>query len=297
MGALASSIERAAWKRGAEVLTKAFAQRIRSDGKRAQVVFSHGGESHTVECDWVLGNVAPWVLHLLLGENPGPRPEGAQIKINMLLDRLPRLRSGVSPPLAFNGTFHVGESYDQLQQAYVEAQEGDIPETPPGELYCHSLTDPSVMGTLAMEGMHAFSFFGLHAPARLYSGHVEAQRDETVLRILDTINVHLEEPIENLISLDEHGNPCLEALAPQDVEAALAMPGGHIYHGDLAWPWSTNRAAPDTPAHAWGVASHVDNVLVCGAGAARGGAVSGIAGHNAAMALLEILGKRDRARD
>ena len=297
MGALSSSIERAAWKRGAEVLTRAFAQRIRTDGTKAQVTFSHGGAEHAVECDWVLTNVAPWVTHLLLGENPGPRPEGSQLKINMLLDRLPRLRSGVSAPLAFNGTFHVGEGYDQLQQAYLEAQEGDIPETPPGELFCHSLTDPSVMGTLAMEGMHAFTFFGLHAPARLYSGHVEAQRDETVLRVLDTINVHLEEPIENLISLDEDGNPCLEAMAPQDIEAALAMPGGHIWHGDLSWPWSTNRAAPDTPAHAWGVATHLDNVLACGAGAVRGGGVSGVAGHNAAMALLEIVGKKDRARD
>jgi phytoene dehydrogenase-like protein len=27
----------------------------------------------------------------------------------------------------------------------------------------------------------------------------------------------------------------------------------------------------------------------------RGGGVSGVAGHNAAMALLEIVGKRDRA--
>jgi phytoene dehydrogenase-like protein len=30
--------------------------------------------------------------------------------------------------------------------------------------------------------------------------------------------------------------------------------------------------------------------LVCGAGARRGGAVSGIAGHNAAMAVLETNG-------
>jgi phytoene dehydrogenase-like protein len=30
--------------------------------------------------------------------------------------------------------------------------------------------------------------------------------------------------------------------------------------------------------------------LVCGAGARRGGAVSGIGGHNAAMAVLETIG-------
>ena len=33
-----------------------------------------------------------------------------------------------------------------------------------------------------------------------------------------------------------------------------------------------------------------DRILLCGSGARRGGAVSGIAGHNAAHALLELLG-------
>jgi phytoene dehydrogenase-like protein len=257
-----------------------------TDGRRAQVRFQHGGEQRAVECDWVLGNVAPWVMHLLLGNNPGPRPEGSLLKVNMVLDRLPRLRAGVSPPLAFGGTFHVGETYDQLQQSYVEAQEGEIPETPPGELYCHSLTDPSVLGTLAMEGKHAFTFFGLHAPARLYSGHVEPQRDETVLRVLDTLNVYLEEPIESLLSLDQDGNPCLQAMAPQDVETQLAMPGGHIHHGPLSWPWTSDRTALETPAEQWGVATGEPNVLVCGAGAVRG-----VAGHNAAMAVLQATGR------
>jgi phytoene dehydrogenase-like protein len=142
-----------------------------------------------------------------------------------------------------------------------------------------------------MEGKHAFTFFGLHSPARLYSGHVEPQRDETVLRVLDTINVHLEEPIESLLSIDEHGNPCLEALAPQDVEVQLAMPGGHIHHGPMSWPWAPGRSMLDTPAEQWGVATSHPNVLVCGAGAVRGGTVSGIAGHNAAMAVLQATGR------
>jgi phytoene dehydrogenase-like protein len=291
MGEVSSSVERALRKAGGEVTTQAFVQRVLSDGERAQVRFQHGGAERVVECDWVLGNVAPWVMHILLGNNPGPRPEGAQIKVDMLLDRLPRLRAGTSPPLAFGGTFHVNETYDQLQQSYVEAQEGEIPQTPPGELYCHSLTDPSILGTLAMDGKHAFSFLGLHAPARLYSGHVEPQRDETMLRILDTLNVYLEEPIESLISLDHDGNPCLEVKAPQDVEAQLAMPGGHIYHGPLSWPWADDPATFETPADRWGVATATPNVLVCGAGAVRGGSVSGIGGHNAAMAVLQATGR------
>ena len=290
MGALSYALERSAYQAGAEILTRAFVSRVESDGRQAEVTFRHGNAEHTVGCTWVLGNVAPWVMQLLLGENPGPRPEGSQIKINMLLDRLPRLRAGISPTTAFAGTFHVGQSYEQLQQSYVEAAEGFIPETPPGELYCHSLTDPSILGPLAMDGKHAFTFFGLHSPARLYSGHVETQRDETVLRVLDLLNLYLEEPIESLLALDEHGNPCLDAKAPQDIETQLAMPGGHIFHGPLSWPWASNRAALDTPARRWGVETALANVLVCGAGATRGGAVSGIGGHNAAMAVLESRG-------
>ena len=37
----------------------------------------------------------------------------------------------------------------------------------------------------------------------------------------------------------------------------------------------------------WGVETRDANVLLCGAGAVRGGGVSGIPGHNAAMAVLE----------
>ena len=61
----------------------------------------------------MLANVAPWVLRILLGEpdDAETKPEGAQLKINFLLDRLPRLKSGIDPAVAFAGTLHVGEDY------------------------------------------------------------------------------------------------------------------------------------------------------------------------------------------
>ena len=291
MGVVTTGLERAVRRHDGEVLTGAFVNKVETDGRTAQVSYQTTEGNHVVECSWVLGNVAPWVVRLLLGENPGPRPEGSQIKINMVLDRLPRLRSGASPPTAFAGTVHFAESYEQLQQSYREALGGHLPDTPPGELYCHSLTDPSIMGPLAVEGKHAFTYFGLHTPARLFSGNREEQRDEVVLRVLDTINLHLEEPIETLLALDQHGVPCLQAQSPQDIESSLAMPGGHIFHGDLAWPWAPDNAVFDTPARRWGVQTPVPNVLLCGAGAVRGGAVSGIGGHNAAMAVLEATGR------
>jgi phytoene dehydrogenase-like protein len=66
------------------------------------------------------------------------------------------------------------------------------------------------------------------------------------------------------------------------------MPGGHIYHGDPDWPWAPNRVRLDTPAQRWGVQTDFGSVLLCGSGARRGGGVSGIPGHNAARAVLEM---------
>ena len=294
MGALTAELDRAARRAGAEVLTRAYVNRLDTDGEVAEVAFRDPSGERLVECSWVLGGVAPWVLRLLLGVDPGPRPEGAQVTINMLLDRLPRFRSGVPAVQALAGTLHVGEGYAALQDSYREAARGELPEAPPGELYCHSLTDPSILGPLAARGMHTLTWFGLHTPARLFVDQPQQQLDEVVLRVLDSIDVHLEEPLEALLALDEVGNPCLQASSPQNVEAALAMPGGHIFHGALSWPWASDDAVLTTPAERWGVETAWPNVLRCGAGALRGGGVSGIGGHNAAMAVLEATGAAPR---
>jgi phytoene dehydrogenase-like protein len=292
IGTLSAALEATVHRHDGKVVTRAFVTRVETDGRDARVTYQTAGAEHRVDCSWVLGNVAPWVMQLLLGENPGPRPEGSQLRVAMVVDRLPRFRSGVSPPLAFAGTVRAGEGYEQLRQSFHEARQGLIPDTPPGEIDCHSLTDPSVMGTLAVEGKHVLLYTGHHSPARLFSGDVEAQRDELVLRVLDVLNVSLEEPIESLLMLDENGAPCLEAIAPQDVESRLAMPGGHIHHGPLSWPWLPAGAEPASPAQRWGVATAVPNVMTCGAGAVRGGLVTGVAGHNAAMAVLESTARR-----
>ena len=287
MGAVTDALAVAAREAGATVLTGATVGRIESDGDRATITWHDGTSTHAVDCDWVLANVAPWVLRGLMGEEPGERPEGSQLKINFLLDRLPRLRSGLDPETAFAGTFHVAEDYSQLQRAYAEAETGALPSVQPGELYCHSLTDPSILGPLAERGMHTLTYFGVHTPARAFADDLAGTRDRAVRAALEAIDAVLDEPIESVLATDEDGAPCLEAKAPQDVEEALAMPGGHIFHGDLAWPWAADRTRLETPAQRWGVGTEVANVLLCGSGARRGGAVSGLGGHNAAQAVLD----------
>ncbi|MGZ4493875.1 MAG: phytoene desaturase family protein [Nocardioides sp.] len=292
MGAVTDALAVAARNAGATVVTGAGVSSIESDGTSATVTWHDGEGWRSVECDFVLANVAPWVLQVLLGEEPGDRPEGSQLKVNLLVERLPRLKSGASAKQAFAGTFHVAEDYSQLQKAYTDAASGSLPGVQPGELYCHSLTDPSILGPLAAKGAHTLTYFGVHTPARLFEDDLEETRDLAVERALDAINEHLEEPIESLLVTDADGKPCLEAKAPQDVDEALAMPGGHIFHGDLSWPWAPNRARMETPAQRWGVSTELENILLCGSGARRGGAVSGIGGHNAAQAVLEARAQR-----
>jgi phytoene dehydrogenase-like protein len=65
------------------------------------------------------------------------------------------------------------------------------------------------------------------------------------------------------------------------------MPGGNIFHGPLSWPFAEDEAPRATAAERWGVATAHPRILLAGAGAQRGGAVSGLGGHNAAMAVLE----------
>ena len=287
MGAVTDALERSARSAGAEIVTGAGVSRIRAADDGAEVTWHDGGQDHVVEARHVLSNVAPWVLRILMGEaeEPETKPEGSQLKINLLLDRLPRLRSGVEPEVAFAGTLHLAEDYSQLEAAYVDAAAGRVPSVMPGEIYCHSLTDPSILGD-APAGTHTLTYFGVHTPAALFERDPEGAKRLAVERALAELDEHLVDPIASCLATDAAGRPCLEAKIPQDIERDLAMPGGHIYHGDLEWPWAPNRARLNTPAQQWGVQTDVASVLVCGSGARRGGAVSGIGGHNAAQAIL-----------
>lgn len=291
MGAVTDALLAAAVAAGVEVRTGAGVSAIRPGADGAEVTWHDGHSHHGVTGTHVLAGVAPSVLDILLGSPEGEKPEGSQLKINLLLSRLPRLKSGVDPRRAFAGTFHIAEDYSQLERAYAEAVAGRLPTVPPGEVYCHSLTDDSILGPeLTARGVQTLTYFGVHMPARLFAADPEATKAEAVRRALAALDEHLEEPITSCLATDADGNPCIEAKIPQEIERDLAMPGGHIFHGDLEWPWAPARSRLDTPAQRWGVASSHDRVLLCGSGARRGGAVSAIGGQNAAQAVLELRG-------
>lgn len=217
-------------------------------------------------------------------------PEGAQVKVNLLLTRLPRLRDEqVAPEQAFAGTFHINELGSQLADAYANASGGVLPDPLPCEIYCHTLSDRSILGPdLADTDAQTLTVFGLHVPDRLVDRYGNDElRDLLRQAVLASLDSVLAEPVADVIATDAAGRPCIEVKTTRDLEEALGMPGGDIFHGPLSWPWAEPGAELATPAERWGVATAHPRVLLCGSGAVRGGAVSGIGGHNAAMAVLE----------
>ncbi|GAA3728797.1 NAD(P)/FAD-dependent oxidoreductase [Leifsonia bigeumensis] len=296
MGAVTSALADAARRAGAELLTGAEVTSISPDG---EVRYVSRGKEHVVGACTVLANVAPYVLDRLVGGagvsagstgERSARPEGAQVKVNLMLSRLPRLKdSSVDPAAAFGGTFHINELYSQLQTAFEAASGGGIPDPIPAEIYCHSLTDPSILSPeLQASGAHTLTVFALHAPDRLLTReNNDLMRDRLQAAVLTSLNSVLAEPIEGVLLPDANGEPCVETKTTLDLEAALGMPGGNIFHGPLSWPFVEDEAPLSTPAERWGVATGWDRILLCGSGVRRGGAVSGLGGHNAAMAMLE----------
>lgn len=290
MGAVVGALTDAARAGGADLRTRSGVHTVHPTHGGVDVTWTdEDGRDHAIAAGQVLVNAAPRVLDELLGHEPiEGGPEGSQLKINMVLRRLPRLRDpAVDPSAAFAGTFHINESYQQLATAYAQAAAGNIPTLPPAEIYCHTLSDPSILGPdLRASGHHTLTLFGLHMPARLFRADPEGTRAAALAATLRSLNSVLAEPIENCLALDADGRPCIEVRTPLDLERDIALPGGHIFHRDLQWPWLEGDH-PRTPAERWGVATDHDRVLLCGAGARRGGGVSGIPGRSAAMAVFE----------
>jgi phytoene dehydrogenase-like protein len=302
MGEVSDGLRNAALAAGATLLADCEVAHIAEDRTVSYISHSPGFADEVLETEeirgkFVLANVSPLELEKLTGIKDvvptATKADGAQVKVNLLLKRLPKLKDeALDPVAAFGGTFHINEGYSQLQTAYEQASGGEIPNPLPCEIYCHSLTDPTILSReLQEQGAQTLTVFALHTPHALLSGKNKDEMRELLTRaVVDSLNSVLGEPIEDLLMLDENGKPCVETKTTQDLQDALRLPGGNIFHGALEWPFVEDGDDLSSPAKRWGVATKQENLLVCGSGARRGGAVSGIAGHNAAMAVLEQLG-------
>ena len=273
MGALVKELVRVATAAGVEIKVNSRVKSVNTATENAKLTLEDGT---TVTSSFVLSNAAPQVLARLRGKSPPASLEGSQMKINILLKSLPELKSGIDPRLAFAGTFHAQESFAQCESTYLQAKGGAVPEMLPIEMYCHTLTDPSILSPdLQAQGYHTLTLFGLHTPAALFDTDNERAKAAALKAALASLNQYLVEPLENVIA-------AIEVKSPLDIEGDVGLPRGNIFHKDLSFPFRE-----DSQQIRWGVETDDPRIFICGAGAIRGGGVSGIPGHNAAMAVLE----------
>lgn len=288
MGAVARELEDTARKGGAEFLTNVDLRALNVNGQSRSVEFEIDGKQQTVEARFLLVNFGRNVLAKYIGQpyQPDATDEGSVFKINMLLRRLPKLKATRYPSAeAFCGTFHSSEGYNEMKASYEQASQGHLPGKLPCEVYCHTLTDDSILAPeLREQGFQTMTLFGIDTPYALFAEDNDVMRKRAEKKFLESMNEWLAEPLEDCLAVARDGSLCIESKSPVDIEESLGMYHGNIFHDAPTFPFAGNKKQ----AGAWGVETEFDNVFLCGSSAHRGGAVSGIPGHNAAMKVLEI---------
>ena len=248
-----------------------------------------GGE--LVRCRAVVSNADPRRTLALCDESAGGdavppawrerieawRSEGAVVKLNCGLSRLPAFAADTGP----GGRPHramvtVSRGVDATQRASEAAGRGEAaPEW--CELYFHTAYDPSV----APAGRHAMSVFAQYAPYRLATGTWEERREE----IGDAVLASVARFAPDVAEVVEHR----QVLGPPDIEARVGLTGGHIFQGEcLPGQMWDRRFAPRTP---------VPGLYLCGAATHPGGSVIAVNGRNAAMAVLADLEDLENPED
>jgi len=276
MGALADELERVAISAGVQIIRNTKVHKVLPDANGVELESVNGANYAGRDLIWA---ASPTALASGLGSKKPKLRDGSQIKINMLLKKLPELKSGVDPKLAFAGTFHINERLSDLEKAFDIAKQNLLPDVIPAEVYCHSITDPSIVGN---SGLHTLTLFALHTPAAIFENRRVENSELVTQRILSGFNQYLVEPIETVLAENSDGSKCLEVKTPLDLEEEVFLPRGNIFHADLTMPFATDEGMVGE----WGAGSGIPHIYLGGAGAQRGGGVSGIPAHNAAMDLL-----------
>jgi phytoene dehydrogenase-like protein len=273
---------------GVELMTSATVTKVSLGSSRHQVGYSCDEKEQAVDAETVLVNAGPKTFARLFSNDwePIETDEGSVVKINMLLKRLPRVKAkGVSSEEAFAGSFHIDEGYEQMLNSYASAKDRVVPNPVPGEMYCHTLTDPSILSAeLQAKGFQTLTLFGLDMPYRLFETDHDNRSEQVKQLYLEGLDRICDEPFADCLALNKDGMPCIEIKTPQDLEREVDLDLGNIFHNSLSWPFADRAEDVGT----WGVETEFPRVYRAGASALRGGAVSGIPGHNAAMRILGL---------
>jgi phytoene dehydrogenase-like protein len=284
IGLVTAAMADAAREAGAEVRTGAEVDRIIVEGGCATGVELTDGS--VIEADRVLSNADPRRTFFGLvgaGELPGQfaaslrnyRCEGTSVKINLGVDRLPRVSgmpAGEREPY-LGGIMEFGGFVPEMDRAQFEARSGRLGSDPHIEVCIPTFHDP----TLAPAGRHVLTIDVNSQPYNLADdeGTWDEHRDAVADRAIATLEGYMPGLTDSI--------EARQVLSPLDLEALLGISGGHALHGDMSFDQLFNlrpvRGYADyrTP---------IENLYLCGAGTHPGGGVSGANGRNCAREVV-----------
>ena len=167
----------------------------------------------SISADTILVNCAPATLHRLLGK-PYQAPIGSQIKINIVMRRLPRFRSGIEPAIGFAGT----ASQPGLCQV-AGGVRGGAGRSDPGSYAVRDLLpypdrqlDPG-SGVAGCGLPHSYAVRNAYAGEPVHRGSSRFAGGRRMRRCAPLRTV-LAEPLEPCVARDRRGEPCIEVMTP-----------------------------------------------------------------------------------
>lgn len=275
-GAATQALAAAARAAGVDIRTSAPVNAIVVRDHVARGVVANG---HTIDADVVVSGVDPktTLLQMVNAEELSPdfaakvehyRAAGTVAKVNLALASLPSF--GVDTD-ALIGRIHIGSDLDCLERAFDDAKYGELSADPWLDVRIPSLLDE----TLAPRGGHVASIYVHYAPRRLRTMDWAQGREAVLNRTLDVMERHAP-GFRRAVA-------AAQVMTPLDLERDHGLPGGHIFHGELALDqFFTMRpllgyARYQTP---------IKNLYLCSAGTHPGGFMTGGSGRLAAAAVI-----------
>jgi phytoene dehydrogenase-like protein len=275
-GGLTEALAKAAQAQGAELRLNSPVSRVTLNGARVSGVELESGE--LIGAGTVVSNADPKTSFFkLLGAQHLDiqfthrinrlRSDGFVAKLHLALRELPDF-TGLTRPV---GRLLLTPSMQHIENAFDEAKYGGYARDLPMEVIIPSLLDDS----LAPAGQHVLSAQVQYAPYAVNGGW-EQHRDAFTDNALATLEQYAPGIRELVVGT--------ELLTPADLEQQFRVTGGHWHHAEFALDnWWMNRPT-------YGASQYktpVPGFYLCGAGAHPGGGLMGVAGSNAARAILE----------
>ncbi len=278
MGNLGSCFANAARGFGAEIRCDSRVALVDMEDCRATGVTLDSGES--LRADRVVSNVDPKTTFEKLVGYPSLdagfarrvhnfRSRGVAAKLHLALDALPAFR-GLDAALAGERLL-LAPSMDHIEHAFNHAKYGEYSQAPVMEISVPTVHDDS----LAPSGKHVLSAVVQFAPYALRGGW-DSARDAFTQIALDQLE-HYAPGIGGQVL-------AAELSTPVDLEREFGMAGGHWHHGEIALDQAL-LMRPIPGAHQY--STPIPGLYLCGAGSHPGGGVMGLAGRNAARAVIK----------